>query len=152
MDPASIVGLTIAIQQLLTGIYSFSSGVHEAKTEIKQLCGEMLVLKAALEHVRFSLEIDHTNNSSNLAEDVSPLLKSYNFSTPEFRQMISLTRTLLDELLARLQIKGGLFKSSLQRLTWPIMKDDVKRYTARMQRIASWFMLVTTSDNVYTSL
>ncbi|KAL9046740.1 MAG: hypothetical protein Q9214_000505 [Letrouitia sp. 1 TL-2023] len=150
MDPASIIGLTVAIQQLLTGIYSFSSGVHEAKTEIKQLCGELLVLKAALEHVRFNLEMGH-NNSPNFAEDASPLLKPSNFSTPEFKQMISLTSTLLDELLARLQVKDGRFKSSLQRLAWPIMKDDVKRYAAKMQRIASWFMLVTTSDNVYAS-
>ncbi|KAL9608860.1 MAG: hypothetical protein Q9167_006325 [Letrouitia subvulpina] len=90
------------------------------------------------------------NDTPNSAEDISPLLKPSNFSTPEFRQMISSTSTLIDELLARLQVKDGRFKSSLQRLTWPIMKDDVKRYAAKVQRIASWFMLVTTSDNVWS--
>lgn len=147
MDPASIIGLTAAIQQIVKAIYRFGHGVAESKKEINQLCSELLALKAALEHVQINLSFSHGPKSE--APNVAPQsLVSTNLSTPEFKAMISSAETILKELLARLDTKPGAFKASLQRLTWPLIKDDVQRYVERLHRLTSWFVLATTSDNL----
>jgi hypothetical protein len=148
MDPISIISLTAAIQQLLSCVYNYGQGVREAKKEINQLCSELLALKAALEHVQLNLGL---NRSIELG-DAQSILSSSNFATPEFQSMVSSTDTLLKELLARLDLKSSRFKSSLQRLAWPLFRDDVKLYTERLERTKSWFVLATTSDSMYALL
>ena len=151
MDPASIIGLTAAIQQILTSVYQFGHGVVESKKEINQLCSELLALKAALEHVHINLSFSR-DTGSGMPSVASPLLSSQNLSTPEFTAMVSSAEAILKELLARLKTKSGMFKTSLQRLTWPLIKDDVMRYVERLHRLTSWFVLATTSDNMSVSL
>lgn len=147
MDPATIVGLTAAIQQILSSIFHFADGVRESKQEINQLCSELLALKAALEHVIFNLSISSNVSSEARNEDISPLY-SMTLSTPEFRQMTTSADIILRDLLTRLEKKPGAFRTSLQRLKWPLIKDDVKRYVERLHRMTSWFVLATTSDNM----
>ena len=150
MDPISIVGLTAAIQQILTYVYQFGGGIREAKKEINQLCSELFALKAALEHIQLSLD---TNRIAQLdiTGDAHSLLTSPNLVTSEFTDVLSSTDTILKDLLARLDLKPSRFKWSLQRLTWPIIKDDVKGYIDRLERSKSWLILATTSDNMYAS-
>ena len=147
MDPASIMGLTAAIQQILKSVYTFAQGVRESKKEINQLCSELLALKAALEHVQINLVPTERANAeaSNVA---SPLLSTPNLSTPEFNGIIQSAEVILKELLARLDTTSSRFKASLQRITWPLIKDDVKRYVERLHRLTSWFVLATTSENM----
>ena len=85
MEAASaIVGLTAAIQQLLTTVYQFEQGVREAKTETNQLCSELLVLKAALDHVQLNLNAGLTGSFGD-AEDAQSILSSFNFRHPSSR-------------------------------------------------------------------
>ncbi|KAL8715684.1 MAG: hypothetical protein Q9225_006312 [Loekoesia sp. 1 TL-2023] len=144
MDPVSIVGLTAAIQQILKSVYNFTQSVRESKIEINQLCSEMLALKAALEHIQINLSLDDDGEKSKVA---SPLLRSPNFTTPEFKDMVSSAESILMDLRARLDVKPSRLKTSLQRMAWPLVKDDVKRYVERLQRLTSWFVLAATSDN-----
>ena len=81
--PAATIGLTAAIQQLLTTVYQFGQGVREAKAEINPLCSELLALKAALDHVQLNLNAGLTG-SFGAAEDAQLTLSSSNFSTSEF--------------------------------------------------------------------
>ena len=146
MDPISIIGVTAAIQQLLNCIFKYSQGVREAKTEINALCSELLGLRAALSHVHFIVGLD--DKSDEITQDVKASLSSTMFDTPEFHEMLLSTKTILQELLSQLEIKHDLFRSSMQRLRWPLIKGDVKKYVERLERCKSWIVLVTTSDNL----
>lgn len=152
MDPASITGLTAAIQQLLSCVYklyTYGESVHEAKNEINQLCSELLALKAALEHVQLNLELSRSAEL-DLSGNVQSMLSSSNFATPEFEDMISSTESVIKELLTRLEVKPGRFRSSVQRLAWPLVRNnEVKRYLDRLDSAKKWFILATTSDNTY---
>ena len=143
MDPASIVGLTAAIQQILTTVYQFGKGVREARDEINHLCSELFALKAALEHVQLNMD----TRSPGTCKDAQSILISSNMSTSEFSDMLSSTNSILSSLLTRLDCKPGKIKSALQRVSWPLLKDDVNRDIKRIERLKSFFVLSTTSDN-----
>ncbi len=112
MDPASIIGLSAAIQQILSSIYKFGKGVYEAKTEINLLCSELLALKAALEHIQLNLQLD-SNQDVDTTEVSQRMLSSSNFATPEFEKMLLFTKDVLNKLQAKLDVKSGPFQSSM---------------------------------------
>lgn len=145
MEPVSIVGLAAAIQQLVTAIYQVGQGVREAKREMNQLCSELLALKAALEHVQ--LNLGQQNDTGVGSEDPQSILSSSNLNTPDFKNMLASTNAILQDLLARLQPNSSRFKSSLQRISWVLMKEDIKRDTQRLERSKTWFILATTSES-----
>ncbi len=145
MEPVSIVGLAAAIQQLVTAIYQVGQGVREAKKEMNQLCSELLALKAALEHVQ--LNLGHQNDTGVGSEDPQSILSSSNLNTPDFKNMLASTNAILQDLLARLHPNSSRFKSSLQRISWVLMKEDIKRDTQRLERSKTWFILATTSES-----
>lgn len=147
MDPASLIGLFAAIQQLLGCIYKFRQSLYEAKREINLLCSELLALKAALEHVQLNLQLESAMDPDS-AEDAQRILASSNFATPEFEKMLSFTNDILAQLQARLDMKTGPFRSSLRMLKWPLVKREVNLYIARLERSRRWFILATTSDNL----
>ena len=147
MDPAIIIGLSAAIQQLLGCIYTFAQGVRESKREINLLCSELHGLEAAIKHVQLNLQLTDQENS-DIARDAQRILSSSNFVTQEFREMVSFTNEVVATLLRKLDIKPGRYKSTLQRLTWPLVKDDVKLYVERLERSKQYFILATTSDNL----
>ena len=154
MDPASIIGLTAAIQQLLNCVLKFGKDIHDAKKEINQFCSELLALKAALEHVQLSLGFDSLNQSFDqlgISGQVPSALWTPNLSTPEFRDMLASTDGTLKEMLAELQAKPGRLNTSLQRLKWPWTKEKIKLYVERLERCKSWLVLATTSDNMYAT-
>lgn len=145
MEPVSIVGLVAAIQQLVTAIYQVGQGVREAKREMNQLCSELLALKAALEHVQ--LNLGQQNDTGVGSEDPQSMLSSSNLNTPDFKNMLASTNAILQDLLARLHPNSSRFKSSLQRISWVLMKEDIKRDTQRLERSKTWFILATTSES-----
>ncbi len=147
MDPVSIIGLTAAIQQILVAVYNVADGVRESKDEINQLCSELLALKAALDHVQMNLSLISSDNSEGSGMP-SSVLTSPNLSSSEFKEMIASAEKIVKELLTPLGKNPNGLKASLQRLKWPFIKDDVKRYVERLHRLTSWFVLATTSDNM----
>ena len=154
MDPASIIGLTAAIQQLLGCVLKYGKDIHDAKKEINQFCSELLALKAALEHVQLSLGFDSLNQSFDqlgISNQVPSALWTPNLTTPEFKDMLASTNDILKEMLAELQTKPGRLHTSLQRLKWPWTKEKIKHYIDRLERCKGWLVLATTSDNMYVA-
>jgi len=145
MDPVSVIGISAAIQQLLSCNLKYGQGVREAKREINQLCSELLGLKSAIEHVQLILQ---PSDVTDTTADVRSILSSSMFATSEFHEMLSFTNDVLKQLLDRLETKTTRFQSSLQRLSWPLIKDDVKLYVERLERSKQWFILSMTSDNL----
>ncbi|KAL9613817.1 MAG: hypothetical protein Q9167_001664 [Letrouitia subvulpina] len=146
MDPVSIIGLAVNVQQILTSIYKYGQGVSEARREINQLCSELFALKAALEHIRLNID-GGLAGSHDAEEGAQTILASSNFASPEFKDMVTATELILKSLQDRLKVKGSKAKATLQRLTWPIVKDDLKEDIEKLNRLKSFFILTTTSEN-----
>ena len=150
MDPVTIIGVIASIQQILQAVYRYGSSVKEAKTEINQLCSELLALKAALEHVQLNSNLDKLGagmENLGLAKEAQEILSTSNFNTPEFGQMLLSTSHIVRDLLSRLQQRPGKFNVAKQRLMWHIVREDIKRDVDRLNRMKSFFILATTSDN-----
>ena len=145
MDPVSVSGLIIAVEQILCQIYTFGRGVHDVKKEITQLCSELFALKGALEHVRMSLDGTVELGKSQAAPQtlLSPLLKA-----DEFSSMLSSADLLLRDLSKRLSKSPGRLNSILQSLAWPLKKDEIINTIQRLERLKSYLILATTTDNM----
>ena len=146
MDPASLTGLIIALEQIIGQIFKFGNGVKAAKKEVNQLCSELFALKGSLEHIRMNFN----NNKSFVEPDGAlqslfpPLLK-----TEECSRMFTATESLVVDLTKRLSPAPGRLNSMIQSLTWPLKKDDIRDFISRLERLKSYFLLATTSDNMY---
>ena len=82
-----------------------------------------------------------------LAKEAQEILSSSNLATPEFQQMLCNADTIMNDLLGRLQQKPGKMNSAVRRIKWHVVKDDIKRDIDRLNRLKSWFIMATTSDN-----
>ena len=150
MDPASIIGVTAAIQQIILTIYAYGTSVKSAKTEINQLCSELLALKAALEHIHLNSNMDQLNAGMEilgLSGEAKQILSTSNYNTPESQQMLSNAQQIIQNLLIRLQRKPGKFQDAKQGILWHLDKQDIRRDIDSLNRLRSFFILATTSDN-----
>ena len=151
MDPISIIGVTAAIEQILQTVYAYGASVREAKSEINQLSSELLALRAALDHVYLNSDVGRLGASMEdlgLAKEAQEALSTSTLSTPEFAHMLLVTDNIIKDLLGRLQQKPGKSNAAKRRLTWHMVKDDIKRDIERLNRLKSFFILATTSDNL----
>ena len=150
MDPVSIIGVTAAIQQIIQAVYAYGASVKSAKSEINQLCSELLGLKAALEHVHLNSNMDQLSagmENLGLAREAKQILSTSNYNTPEFQQMFSNTQQIVQGLLVRLQRKPGKLHAAKQGMMWHLVKEEIRRDIDRLNRLRSFFILATTSDN-----
>ena len=147
MDPlsacATIAGLAVAIEQIVAAIYQYGKGVKDSKKEISRLCSELFALKGALEHVRTNLQDAGASSMSAPASLFSPIT-----TTKEFINMLDTTKSALADLFQRLEKPHGRITTALNRLMWPLKKDDVRNETQRLERLKSYFILAATTDNV----
>lgn len=59
------------------------------------------------------------------------------------------TKDVLNKLQGKIDVKSGPFKSSIPAVKWTFLKDGIKRDIERLERSKCWFILATTSDNLY---
>ena len=147
MDPLSacttIAGLAVAIEQIVAAIYQYGKGVKDSKKEICWLCSELFALKGALEQVRRNLQDAEASSMSAPATLFSPII-----GTKEFINALDTTKLALADLFLRLERPHGRITTALNRLMWPLEKDDVRNETQRLERLKSYFILAVTTDNV----
>ena len=146
MDPVTVIatisGLAITIEQIVAAIYRYGKGVNDSRKEMNQLCSELFALKGALEHVRLNLQ---TAEASSAPVSLSvPII-----GTMEFSNMVDTTESALTDLLKRLEKPQGRINTALNRLTWPLKKDDIRDETQRLDRLKLYFILATTTDNLF---
>ena len=145
MDPVSVIvtisGLAVTIEQIVAAIYRYGKGVNDSKKEMNQLCSELFALKGALEHVRLNLQ--NAEASSPPGSLSVPII-----GTMEFSSMVVTTESALTDLLKRLEKPQGRINTALNRLTWPLRKDDIRDETQRLDRLKLYFILATTTDNL----
>ena len=147
MDPvtvcATISGLAVAIEQIVAAIYRYGKGVNDSRKEMSQLCSELFALKGALEHFRMNLQDAEATFTSAPGSLSVPII-----GTKEFITMLDTTESALADLLKRLEKPNGRVATALNRLTWPLKKDDIRNETQRLDRLKLYFILATTSDNL----
>ncbi len=150
MDPvsvcATISGLAVTIEQIVAAIYRYGKGVNDSRKEMNQLCSELFALKGALEHVRMNLQDAEASSTSAAGSLSAPII-----GTKEFINMLDTTESALADLLKRLEKPHGRVTTALNRLTWPLKKDDIRNETQRLDRLKLYFILATTTDNLETS-
>ena len=200
MDPASAIQLVAAVTDIIKLIYSYGKAVKEARLEIARLRSELFGLKAALEHVAWSIDDDLGKLSIsggspeyevNLSEQIKRLpkrrrldeladqgsIKSFNTNATEdsnltlveteslsaesssllspmlktdetartFRDAEDLIRELSKSLGSPILSRRG---SILQRVSWPFKKSETLRIADHLERIKTYFVLVTTTDSL----
>ena len=149
MDPisvlASLSGLVIAIQELVSAIYKYGKGVKGAKKEINQLCSELFALKAALEHMRLNL-----NDTIDIVDEEKPnaTFSSSLVESKEFSNMLDTTDTFVKDLSKSFNKGPGRLDAVMTSWAWPLKKEDVKNELQRLERLKSYFILANTTDNL----
>jgi hypothetical protein len=139
LDPVTALSLVLTINDIVSRLYTIGKDLKDGPGELGRLCTELFALQAALNHVAMNMQFAST------AQGAFPTAL---LGTDEFDSIMSTAKTLLEELLHRLQKHGtGMTASLKHRLTWAWSKDDIKDYAARLERMKSYFTLVTTSNN-----
>jgi hypothetical protein len=146
MDPVSITSLVVAISQIISSVYSYGKGLRAAPKEINHLCCELFALKAALEHVKWN--VDGCGELDNDADGSDCPLSPSAFKSGEFREVVLIAESFLNDLLLRLENTPGHLRPAVNRLTCPMKSGDIKDSIARLQRLKSYFILATTADNM----
>src|SRR6266576_6112633 len=98
VDPLSVTGVVLQIATVATKVYAYGQQVKDAKKEIRELLVEILALKAVLEQFE-------------TVQDASSLL-----SSPQGRDALSATNSLLDTILESLEEKQGRARRTMQLL------------------------------------
>ena len=150
-DPVSLTVSIITITQAVSQIYTLGKSVKDAKTEVKNLCEELLALKGVLEMVQTQVTAANQEASSldldKRGLDDLPMA----FQSQEFKNVLESTKKFVDDIIHGLS-KAGRFKPALQRLTWPFTKTEMNEHIGRLESVKSWFMFAMLNDNLgYTT-
>lgn len=139
MDPLSITSLIIAIGGSVQILVKYASDASGSRMEIQLLTTELFALKGVLEHIQYQQQNFPTS------EDASGLAK---YGSLEFSPMLESTKELLDSLSKSLELAPSRLGQSIQRMTWPLKKEDVQKKIGQIERVKTWLITVMTSDNM----
>lgn len=150
MDPASVLSLVTAISQIIKVLYKVGTGIKDAAKEIDQLSSELFALKGAFEHVASNLEVRQDMSCQDLDADTAfttPLLQ-----TDDSAKMMAKANEIIRDLHRYLTPSGSSkFSGAMDQIRWVLRKDELQEYSRRLERIKSYFLLVTTSNNLEIS-
>jgi hypothetical protein len=138
-DPLSIAGLILAIGGVVQILVNYGSDAKDARKDIQSLTTELFALKGVLEHIEYQ-------QRAFSADPTSP--KSVKYDSQEFSRMLESAKELLESLRKSLKPAQSHFGQSVQRMAWPLKKDDVQKQIARIERVKTWLIVVMTTDNL----
>ena len=121
-------------------LVTYASDAKDARDEIVDLTTEIFALKGVLEHVEYQQHAP----SSDLNPDAAA-----KYDSQEFSRILESTKELLDSLSTSIKPVQTRFGQSVQRLTWPLKRDEVQRKIMRIERAKTWLSVVLTSNNLY---
>jgi hypothetical protein len=139
MDPLCILELTVAITDIVQGLYDYATAVKDAKDEIRRLTQELFALRGALEH--FDLQ-----RKSNAPSSAS----IGRISDGQIEDVMSLTQQTLESIESTLKKPKSKFGKVAQCLVWPFKVGDVEKYLASIERAKTWFIMVILNDSAHT--
>jgi hypothetical protein len=137
-DPISITGLILAIGGLINSAYKYGKQVKEANKEMTSLYGELVALQGVLSHIGLQ-------QSEETKDGPDPRTKQLCASLA-FRDALLTSDEILRSLIQNLD-KRASTNQALGKLTWPLIKGDVRDDISRLERVKSYFLLVMMTDN-----
>ncbi|THY15623.1 ankyrin repeat protein [Aureobasidium pullulans] len=140
MDPASVIGVIGVVLQITKTIYAYGDAVLEYKNEVARLRSELFGMYAALTRIEQDLSLVGKDGRHTLA---SPNLKS-----PQFRQMLDETHTILEQLANTLQEGISRSRRLARRIIWPLKRPQMQDLTTHLERLKSFFILATIRDTL----
>jgi hypothetical protein len=110
LNSVSALLLVLAINDIATRLYTLGKDLKDGPEEFGQLCTELFALQAALNHVAMNMRFASTSQGP---------FSTALLGTDQFDSMISTAKSLLEEILHRLQKHGtGLTATLKQRVAW----------------------------------
>jgi hypothetical protein len=137
-DPISITGLLLAVGNLINRAYKYGKQVKEANKEMTMLYGELVALQGVLLHIDLQ--------QSEEIVDGSDLKIKQLCASQAFQDALLTSDEILRRLIQNLD-KRASNNQALSKLTWPLIKGDVKDDISRLERVKSYFLLVMMADN-----
>jgi hypothetical protein len=138
-DPLSIAGLVLSIGSVVQILVNYCLDAKDARKDIQSLTTELFALKGVLEHIEYQQQAF----SSDLT---SP--KPAKYASQEFSRMLESAKELLESLRKSLEPTQSHFGRSVQRMSWPLKKEDVQKQILRIERVKTWLIVVMTTDNL----
>lgn len=137
MDPASTIGLVLACYQVASEIgcqcFRYVRGVQQSKNDIDLVSTQMQTFQISLRHVQQTLadeeEISRDNSRLELLKEV---IYGQFTSLPLCLQEMEKIRDGLSKVGA-----GGRCKELLQKLAWPLKREDVDKALLTLERFAA---------------
>ena len=138
-DPISIVGLVIAVTQVIRNLYDYGKSVKDAQSDISRLVAELLALKGVLENLQEMFSEKNEGQSNN------PTLSL------EFQNLATSSLNILETLEKQLEAQRSKLKRAMQALKWPFDESEMERQMRRLERVKSSFILIVMTGNVLDS-
>lgn len=113
-----MIGVIGVVLQITKTIYAYGDAVLEYKNEVARLRSELFGMHAALTQIEQDLSLVGKDGRHTLA---SPNLKS-----PQFRQMLDETHTILEQLANTLQEDISRSRRLARRIIWPLKRPQMQ--------------------------
>ena len=148
MDPVSLAPSIEALGGTVIQIQQNAKNVEGSKADMNRLCGELLAMKGALEHIQSLVQpsIDGPARSQpdlKNSEDVSNIFRSSQFGDI----MKDLIR-LLEDLQERLGKPKGPLRTAWDRFVWPSSKAAIGSHIARIERAKTCILMAMLGNNI----
>ncbi|CAC9889996.1 unnamed protein product [Aureobasidium pullulans] len=140
MDPASVIGVIGVVLQITKTIYAYGDAVPEYKNEVARLRSELFGMHAALTQIEQDLSL--------VGKDGRHTLASPNLESPQVRQMLDETHTILEQLANTLQEDISRSRRLARRIIWPLKRPQIQDLATHLERLKSFFILATIRDTL----
>src|SRR5436189_4830135 len=138
-DPISIAGLVLTIGCVIQTPLNYGSDAKDAKGDIQSLNTELFTLKGILEQIKYQQEAISAGSTSPM---------SAKYDSEELSRMLGFASKVLQSLQKSLTPSRFHFGQTIQRLAWPLKKEEVQKQVARLERVKTCFIILITTDNL----
>ena len=128
MDPGTALAVVQICAAVLSQTYKYCASVKSAKTEIERLDNEVEAIQGLFQRLQEILEGQKSPGTANVdrLKTSRSLIESTKYA-----------RSDLQQLQQKLKIRTGqraMNKIGLRALEWPLKKQDVNEYVAKLER------------------
>ncbi|KAI1410717.1 hypothetical protein F5Y13DRAFT_167205 [Hypoxylon sp. FL1857] len=127
MDPISILGLSVSAYDIIKRIYSICGTFKNAPEHLKEFCNELVALQDVLGRISSTLQFEAGSSTKG------------DYASDHFKDTLSSTKDLLDDLLERLQKQRHGWR---ERVMWVFRQGDIEEYKERIAWRREYFGLV----------
>ncbi|GIZ48236.1 hypothetical protein CKM354_001130400 [Cercospora kikuchii] len=118
-DPAA---LALQVGVLIKNLIEYGHEVKGAQDQITSLCRELSALRGVLEDIKSQ--------------------RSHKIADNGLSDCVANARSIVDDLLHRMQISGSRFERAKQSWLWPFKQKEIEQVLARLARINTSIIMI----------